>query len=267
MKSAVNILKSLHRKGIDANTPYKGIVVDNNDPYKQARVQVRVPVIHDGIDDELLPWAIPEDNAHSRGLVGGDIGRSAALLGIPNKQSYVSVYFRHDGDPNLASYSHKIPLTADTLPEEFLTNYPDMRGEVFANGGFILFNDRTNEAFFNFPGDTHYTIFGDVFQTVVGNQQVKVVKSKSSIDSYYSTSISSLLNALSSDQRKRVKFSGLGENDSGNLHFEVEGDMSATVNGSMYSKVSGSVQHRIEGDLDYDVDGSVSINGIRIDLN
>lgn len=268
MKLPVDLVTLLSRKGLTAGVPYKGIVVDNNDPDKLCRVQVRVPVIHDGIPDEHLPWAIPESNNHSRGLVGGNsLGRTMSLAGIPVKQSKVDVYFHSAGDPNLASYSTCMPITQDMMAEEFLNNYPDMHGKVLPSGMFYLHNERTNEVFLNLPGDAHVTIFGDCTQTIVGNHQIHVAKSTSSIPAKLKSDISSLLDALEPTTNKRVDFKGRLNKEAGNLHIEVEGDLTSTVQGSVEHSVIGDYKHIVRGNYSVEVTGSAKINGRRIDLN
>ena len=267
MQPPVDLINVINKKGLNGSTPYKGVVVDNNDPDTLCRIQVRIPIIHDGIPDEHLPWAIPEDLTHSRGLVGGNLGRSASLIGIPVKGSFVAVFFRHKGDPNLASYSHKLPITADTMPEEFLTNYPDTYGSVHPSGMFHLHNARTNETFINLPGDAHVTIFGDCSQTVIGNYQIKVAKTPDAIPSYLKNNISSLLNALDSNQQTRVPFNGLGDKSKGNLHLEIEGDLSSRTQGNSIHKVEGDLSFNVDGDINLDAVGNIKNKGKRIDLN
>lgn len=267
MKLPIDIMKVISKKGIDSDTPYKGVVIDSNDPDKLLRVQVRVPILHDGIEDRYLPWAIPEDAAHPRGLVGGGLGRTARLMGIPTRGAYVSVFFRHAGDPNLASYTHNLPITSDSIPEEFLNGYPDTHGVIYPSGMFHLHNERTNEVFLNLPGDCHVTIFGDCHQTVIGNYQVTVAKSTAAIPSYLKSSISSILSSLQPDPKTRVPFKGLGKKDAGNLHLEIEGDFTSNTQGNVIHTVAGNMEYNVKGDMDVNVDGNYKENGRRIDMN
>lgn len=47
-------------KGVNqSNSLFRGIVVDNRDPYNLCRIRVRVPSICGQIPDEELPWAMP----------------------------------------------------------------------------------------------------------------------------------------------------------------------------------------------------------------
>lgn len=267
MKPTVDLLSVLSRKGIDPTRPHKGLVVDNNDPEKLYRVQVRIPILHDGIRDEHLPWAIPEDNAHPRGLRGGSTGHSASLLGIPKKGHWVSVYFKHKGDPNLASYSHRVPVDAKTVPEEFETNYPNRLGQIYPSGFMWILDESTGELVVCVPGDYHMTVYGDLRQTVIGNHQIHVAKDRSAVPSYLEDTFSSIFGKLSGNQRKRVPFKGLGNKDSGNLHLEVEGDYTVKVGGNVNYDIRGSLKLRTGSSIDYTSGGTVTINGTRLNLN
>lgn len=56
----------------DRNPFYIATVVDNDDPTKNYRVRVRIPKIHDKIEDSKLPWAARVDRAF-RGIEGDDV--------------------------------------------------------------------------------------------------------------------------------------------------------------------------------------------------
>lgn len=267
MKPPVSIIDVISKKGIDPTKPHIGLVVDNNDPEQLYRVKIRIPLVHDGIKDEDLKWAIPEDNMHGRGLKGGGLGRSVSLLGIPKKGHYVSVYFRHSGDPNLPSYSHRVPVTGKTVPEEFETNYPNRYGQVYPSGFMWIHDETTGETVMCMPGDNHLTVFGDLNQTVIGNHQIHVAKSKSAVPSYLTDTFSSIFGNLGMNQKKRVPFKGLGDSSSGNLHLEVEGDFTAKVGGKVEWQVASNWKTQVGGNYDLTASGRVTVNGTRIDLN
>lgn len=266
MKPSIELLAQLERKGLDPMTPHKAIVVDNNDPDRLFRIKARIPVLQDAIEDDDLPWLIPEDNIHPRGLVGGVLGHSASVWGTPKRGTWVSVYYRHGGDPHNGSYSVRVPFDEQTLAEEFEVNYPDRMGYVLPSGLFYVVDERTREVFVNFPGDYHMTVFGDVFQTVIGNHQIHVAKDVSAIPDYLKENVSSLLESLGPQAKKRVKFKGLGKNDSGNLHFHVEGDFTQQVDGDHILRVKGKQNFEVKGRIDYNSQAQVKINGKRIDL-
>jgi hypothetical protein len=67
---------------------YRGVVVNNRDPLKQGRVQVRVPAV---LGDSTLPWAMPCMPYAGPEEVG--------FFSIPPEQARVWVEFEA-GDPN-----------------------------------------------------------------------------------------------------------------------------------------------------------------------
>lgn len=265
-KTAVNVMEMISRKGIDPQKPHIGIVVDDMDPEQMCRVQIRIPLLFDGIKDEDLPWAIPEDNAHNRGLKGSGLGRAATLLGVPKKGNRVAVYFKHGGDPQLPSYSHKLPFDKQTIPPEFLENYPNRLGEILPSGFFFVYDDKTGELFLTVPGDTHLTVYGDVHQRVVGNMQFTVKKEDPGIPSYLKDSVSDLYEKLTKNQQKRVQFDGRLDKESGNLHFEVEGDLTGNVGGNYDFNITKNTKIKTGANTDISSGGSTTIDGQRVDI-
>lgn len=266
MRPTSDLLNKLERKGLDPTTPHKAIVVDNNDPDKLFRIKARIPILQDAIEDDDLPWLIPEDNIHPRGLTGGVLGHTASVWGTPKRGSWVSVYYRHNGDPHNGSYSVRVPFDKETVAEEFEVNYPDRLGYVLPSGMYFVVDERTKEVFVNFPGDYHMTVFGDVFQTVVGNHQLHVAKDVAAIPDYLKENVSSLLESLGAQAKKRVQFKGLGKKDSGNMHCYVEGDYTQQVDGDHILNVKGKQRINVRGSVDYNSQAQVKINGRRIDL-
>lgn len=267
MKTASPLLDQIIRKGLDKDTPYEAIVVDDRDPEQMFRVQIRLPVFHDGIEDEFLPWALPEDNMHPRGLIGAELGKSISLRGVPKRGSTVSVYFRHKGDPNLATYSHKAPVTADKIPEEFLANYPDRLGDIHPHGLMWLSDSSTGELVLCVPGDMHLVIYGDVNQTVIGNHQLRVAKSTAAVPSYLVDSFSQIFANLSGNQGKRIPFMGMKDKTTGNLHLEVEGDWTANATGAVKLKSGKTFEIESGAELDIKAVGKMKAKAKRINLN
>lgn len=266
MKPSSDLLSELNRKGLDSNIPYRAIVVDNNDPEQMFRIKARIPKLQDAIGDDDLPWLIPEDNIHGRGLKGGSLGHSAKVAGIPKRDSWVAIYYRHSGDPHHGSYSQRLPFDKKTIPEEFEVNYPDRWGSVFPSGYLFVHDEKTGETFLNMPGDAHLTIFGDVHQTVVGNYQLHVAKEESAIPSYLADNVSSLYESLGKRQQGRVAFKGFRGKDSGNFHLIVEGDYTQDIRGEFESKIGKNYKQDTTGTTDIDSGSNVKVNGSRIDL-
>lgn len=69
-----------------SNDPWTGIVVNNNDPQKLGRCQIRVIGFYESLNDDWLPWAIPDI-----GYIGGKNGSQI----IPENGTMVRGYFDH----------------------------------------------------------------------------------------------------------------------------------------------------------------------------
>lgn len=119
----------------DRNPFYIATVVDNDDPTKNYRVRVRIPKIHDKIEDSKLPWAARVDRAF-RGIESDDaenqsegktppkfdhcvpeVGTKLLILAIQNDVNsliylgalYKKTKYTPDGDKYLNTYG----ITAD----------------------------------------------------------------------------------------------------------------------------------------------------------
>lgn len=93
-----------------------GKVVNNKDPKRLRRLQIRITGIHDSIPDNALPWAIPLEQFSA--------GYSVV---IPDIGSFVKVH-TSNGDENDLRYSSRIPLASDSQSrqsEAFGEEYPD----------------------------------------------------------------------------------------------------------------------------------------------
>lgn len=265
MHVPLELSKLIHRKGLDANTPYIGIVIDDNDPEKRARIRVRLPIFQDTIPDDKLPWAVPENFNHPEGLVGGD-QRSGRFTGVPLRGHKVAVYFRHGGDANNPSYG-PVPLDAQNVLPEFEINYPYRRGEVTHDGFTFIKDSKTGEIFIHNPGDLHLTILGDVNQTVVGNLQQKITSSTGNIPSYLANAPETVLGSLSANPQKKIPFEGLLGGEAGNYHLDVEGNMTMRVGGDVEHEIAGKVKRKVSGQIEDTSSGRYKMRGSRIDLN
>lgn len=110
-----------------------GLVVNNVDPQKSRRLQVRVAGIHDDVPDEDLPWAV----------CGVDAGRGpheeAAHVAIPRIGALVSVEFQQ-GDPQNPIYTGGVS-SSKTVPALFKVNYPDRSGFLLPNGTYFYVDE------------------------------------------------------------------------------------------------------------------------------
>ncbi|MNV67777.1 hypothetical protein D3C71_1605900 [compost metagenome] len=110
----------------------------------------------------------------------------------------------------------------------------------FSNGLYIIVDTKTNEIFFNNPGDVDITILGDVNQYIVGNQQLVVSDRKGLIPSYLLNAPDTVLSRLSPKPAKEIPFLGLlGPAERGNRHIHVTGDQTMQVDGNRKTVIAG----------------------------
>ena len=104
-------------------------VVNNVDPLKLQRIRVRIPILHDGVPDNLLPWCAPS-KVSPLGQGGG-----AGSCAVPVQNSLVRVTFK-DGDPHQPEYTGTL-VTPTTVNPLFSTNYPNRYGLVDPKGNHL----------------------------------------------------------------------------------------------------------------------------------
>jgi hypothetical protein len=133
-------------------TFYPGKVVNNEDPEKLGRCQIRVyGVYNDAIPDEDLPWAIPDFT-----FIGSTVGSFV----VPTVDSLVNVYFDNN-DIYTPKFSTKI-IQKDSLSNMSSTydkDYPNTM--VFYetdNGDYFKINRKTLEAEFRHASGLIITI-------------------------------------------------------------------------------------------------------------
>lgn len=236
----LNITRFLKQQGLDPKQTYEAEVVNNNDPRKLGRIRARIKGIFDGIPDDHLPWAVPMYH-HADGAYnpGGDATDRAGSFMVPKNKHKVGLRFP-DADPHRCVWG---PYTVDeqvALPERE-KNYPDRAVLKFSNGMYIIIDTKTNEIFFNNPGDIDMTILGDVNQYIVGNQQLVVSNTKGLIPSYLLNAPDTVLKRLSPKPAKEIPFLGLlGPAQSGNRHIHVTGDQTMLVEGNRKTVIGGN---------------------------
>lgn len=152
---------------------YRALVVDNEDEYTTGRVKVRVYGIHDGVDDDALPWAIRKDPLMNNSIIIPDIG------------SEVWVFFEC-GYHDQPVYDGGAPARLDK-PEEVENNYPN-RKVIKTSSGFVFEIDDTE-------GETSLTITqpngnirhvdheGNEEDTIEGDLTINVLAGKVTINS------------------------------------------------------------------------------------
>lgn len=236
----VNLTKFLKPGGLDKGMKYEAVVVNNNDPRQLGRIQARIAGIFDGIEDDHLPWAIPKFQ-HADGAYnpGGDALDRSGTFHVPKNKHIVSLQFP-TGDPHIPVWGSYTVDEKVALPER-KKNYPDRAVIKFSNGMYIIVDTKTNEIFFNNPGDVDMTILGDVNQYIVGNQQLVVSSTKGLIPSYLLNAPDTVLSRLSPKPTRAIPFTGLlGPAPAGNRHIHVTGNQTMLVEGNRSTVINGN---------------------------
>lgn len=236
----LNLTRFMQQQGLDPKVRYEAHVVNNNDPRKLGRIQARVDGVFDGIIDDHLPWAVPAfshaDGAYNPG--GDALDRSGTFM-VPKNKHKVSLRFP-TGDPHRCVWGAYTVDEQVALPETE-KNYPDRAVIKFANGMYLIIDTKTNEIFFNNPGDVNVTILGDVNEYIVGNQQLVVSDDKSLIASYLANAPDTVLSRLSPRPSKEIPFTGLlSKSRAGNRHIHVTGDQTMLVEGNRSVVIKGN---------------------------
>lgn len=244
--STLNVTRFMKQQGLDPTMLYEAEVVDNNDPRRLGRIRARIKGIFDGIPDNHLPWAVPRyhhcDGAYNPG--GDALDRSGTFMVAKNKHK-VALQFP-TADPHRAVWGEYTVDEQVELPEKN-KNYPDRAVWKFSNGTYIILDTRTNEIFFNNPGDIDMTVLGDVNQYIIGNQQLIVSDRKSLIDGYLLNAPDTVLDRLSQKPAKEIEFTGLlSKSYAGNRHIHVTGDQTMYVEGNRKVIIDGN-DHLIVG--------------------
>lgn len=279
-----NLSQLLKRKGIQPNTPYTGVVIDNNDPSKAYRLRVRIEGIFDHLEDDELPWAAPV-SGQPNGIAGGKgmgVGRTQAVS-IPEADSMVTLFFNQNGDPMQPTYSKDLPIPLDKISPEFQKNYPNRQGYVLPSGFTFIHDRKTKESFLETPGDANLTIMGDVNLNVIGNIQAKAMSSKGSLPSYISSAPERLIGKLDPNPSKKIAFEGLHGGESGNIHFEASENITFKAGqnfkvdagqeieekaGTNYKQTAGrNMSHKAGSKVDIKAGGKLTAKGSAIYLN
>lgn len=148
-------------QGLNANRWYEARVVFNNDPDKLGRIQARVPVLFDGIEDADLPWAIP-DWAHADGA-----SSTSGVFSVPKVDTKVQLRFQQ-ANPLYPVYTG-FHVDKQTQMEEVLHNYPDRAVVRFQNKAMMVVDTRDNIAYVRNPGTLKIYIDGNVEIEITGN--------------------------------------------------------------------------------------------------
>ncbi len=123
-------------KGVEFIAP----VVDNNDPLRIQRVRVRIPILHNGVQDSQLPWVAPQD------MNGVGHGGGASSQFVPVVGSLVKVIFKN-GNPHMPEYTAKVLVPGNVSPV-LAVNYPNRWGIVDPKGNQFWVDMQAGDAEF-----------------------------------------------------------------------------------------------------------------------
>lgn len=113
---------------------YPGLVINNDDPSGQQRIQCRVSVMHRGIEDAHLPWCLPlRDSRNSTG---------SNVVGVPMVGSNVTLYFPEDGN-EFIYYVGTYPLKSG-VPSEFQSGFPNVHGFIDQGNNLFIIDNKNN---------------------------------------------------------------------------------------------------------------------------
>lgn len=163
-------------QGLNKEYRYEAIVVNNDDsktdnPYT-CRVQARVNILFDGIEDDHLPWAIPSFE-HPDGA-SKDSGKAF----VPKIGSKVLLIFQEGRETHPMWLGY--PVDRTTVMEEMKHNYPNRVVTKLKNKAITVYDTQTNELFIRNPGTLRVYIQGDAEITVMGNS-TEVVKGNKNV--------------------------------------------------------------------------------------
>src|SRR5665213_1747664 len=106
---------------------YRAIVLNNNDPLKLGRIKAEVIPYFVGIDQSIIPWAVPKNPM----VEGAGIGIGSS--NIPAVGSKVWVFFEM-GDAYQPVYDGEASDGVSGLPSDMTTNYPNRKVQKTACG-------------------------------------------------------------------------------------------------------------------------------------
>lgn len=221
---------------------YRAEVIDNKDESNSGKVKVRVHPIHDGIQEDHLPWAIMADSSFSSSGVGG--------ANIPQIGSIVWVFFEQDdhrfpvmfaGSPAIANNVPDIPVSAydadkavsDTIAPNKKTGVPTASGGSWDEPDY----NPTPKYPENHVIKTKYHLIE--MDDTDGNSRVHIYHRSGS--------------------REEILDNGDRVTHSKNTTEVVEGDSKTLVDGKYILTVTSDGEILINGNLVLKVDGDVDI--------
>lgn len=237
---------------------YYGIVVDNNDPAKMGKVQIKIHGEHDKTSDkETLPWAEVMQSS-SNGLTGG-IGFSSVLkIG-----TWVYVIKLENNENR-----YLVIGTCTGIVGEDQTGITDNTSNTgLSDFGHCSITDSSlNNRALN---DTTTTSNGVSFQ-----YENTVSQGKYTDSSVYRSSSGIMVEVDDHDERLKVTHpsgsiieftnNGIVLTSLNNLNINVKGDMTFNVKGNFNLNVDGDVKSDIKSNVETGIQGNIktSVKGI-----
>lgn len=236
---------ALNRPGIEWFKLYSGMVVQNDDSNsldkrKLARIQVRVPIIMDGIEDEHLPWAIP--------MMDYSMGESSdwGKFDVPAIGSKVCVAFQQGSILHPVYLSHHVDEV--TVLEEADTHYPKRKVILLPNKLLLVIDTENNELLVRNPGRMSILIQGDADLTVTGNLKEVIHGNRHTV--------------VRGDSIDHVKGNRLTVTDKDAAEL-VTGNKSVLTKGNLLEETSGQSGYVFHANVvyKYDADSSQYVGG------
>lgn len=163
-----NPVEELKRPNL-ASPNFIGKVVDVNDPKKRQRIKLRIPELHRGIPDNLLPWSRPMSSPS-----GANAGAGVGSVRVPPKGStlYGSL---ESNDPHSIHYGGSPTLDSAHKDNEILNeDYPHTYGEVDHAGNKTITNTQKNTKTMVHKSGTTFHVSADGSSSVSSAKDVNV---------------------------------------------------------------------------------------------
>ena len=116
------ILNPLSRK-------YAALVVNIRDPRRMGRVRVRIDGLHDDVEDEFLPWAIPAEMSQGHGSLDLPTVGHRILVQMQDREGSELLYFGNIINPRIRDMQR--------VPDALQENYPHRAGMWDRYGNYM----------------------------------------------------------------------------------------------------------------------------------
>jgi hypothetical protein len=139
---------------------YRGLVLDNNDPQKLGRIKIKAFPMFNAMTAEEVPWAVPAFGLFEGAGVVTPNDRTSGGIGmfsIPKVDTYVFLFFEA-GDIYQPVYFAEAQDSAQGLPTQRLTNYPNRKVLRTRSGIEVYIDTQINEIKLYHPTGTQFII-------------------------------------------------------------------------------------------------------------